>query len=151
MSLPEKLGGLGIPIFSEICETEYSNSLMITENLRNNIIQQNHKYDIDQNNIKYIIENQIKLNNINQEVGASSWLTTMPIKEEGYVITKQMRFRYGWELYRTPMHCECGSKFDIQHSLSRKKGNFVSLRHNDVRNITVALLKEVCHELWPSG
>ena len=48
LSLPVKLGGLGIPIFSEICETEYSNSLIITENLRNNIIQQNRQYEIDQ-------------------------------------------------------------------------------------------------------
>ena len=174
LSLPVKLGGLGIPIFSEICETEYSNSLIITENLRNNIIQQNRQYEIDQdmqkkkNNIKFnrskrnqkelenirkdLNENQITLNNINQEIGASSWLTTMPIKEEGYVITKQIfwdlvRFRYGWELYRMPMYCGCGSKFDIQHALSCKKGGFVSLRHNDVRNITAALLKEVCHDV----
>ena len=166
LSLPVKLGGLGIPIFSEICETEYWNSLIITENLRNNIIQQNRQYEIDQdmqkkkNNIKCnrskrnqkelenirkdLNENQIKLNNINQEIGASSWLTTMPIKEEGYVITKQIfwdlvRFRYGWELYRMPI--------DIQHALSCKKGGFVSLRHNDVRNITAALLKEVCHDV----
>ena len=76
----------------------------------------------------------------------------MPIKEEGYVITEQIfwdlvRFRYGWELYRTPMYCGCGSTFDIQHALSCKKGGFDSLRHNDVCNITAALLKEVCHDV----
>ena len=58
-----------------------------------------------------------------------------------------VRFRYGWELYRTPMYCECGSRFDIQHALSWKKGGFAVLRHNDVRNITAALLKEICHDV----
>ena len=32
LSLPVKLGGLGIPIFSEICETEYSNSFTLEYN-----------------------------------------------------------------------------------------------------------------------
>ena len=41
--------------------------------------------------------------------------------------------------------CECGSKLNIQHALSCKKGGFVSMRHNKVPNITAAPLKEVCH------
>ena len=39
ISLPPKYGGLGIPIFSEIAEHEYQNSLFITEKLRDNTIQ----------------------------------------------------------------------------------------------------------------
>ena len=33
LSLPAKFGGLGIPIFSEQCKLEYSNSRLITAHL----------------------------------------------------------------------------------------------------------------------
>ena len=48
---------------------------------------------------------------------------------------------------RLAENCECGSKFTIEHALSCKKGGFVSLRHNQIRNITASLLKEVCHNV----
>ena len=74
------------------------------------------------------------------------------LKDEGYVVNKQsfwdlIRIRYGWELSRLPETCECGRKFTKEHALSCKKGGFVSLRHNQVRNITAILLKEVCHDV----
>ena len=43
-----------------------------------------------------ITEQQRRLDNLNQEQGASSWLTTSPIKEEGYDLTKQLF----WDLVR---------------------------------------------------
>ena len=43
--------------------------------------------------------------------------------------------------------CECGSTFSIDHALSCKKGGFVSLRHNQVRNLEASLLSEVCHDV----
>ena len=58
-----------------------------------------------------------------------------------------IHIRYGWPLTRLPSSCECGAKFDIQHALSCKKGGFISQRHNHVRNITGALLKEVCKDV----
>ena len=78
-------------------------------------------------------------------------MTTIPLSEEGYDLTKQLfwdliRIRYGWTLTRLPSNCECGNKFDVQHALSWKKGGFVSLRHNHIRNITSMLLKEVCKD-----
>ena len=46
-----------------------------------------------------ITKRQQPLNSMNQEQGPSSWLTTLPIKEEGYDLTKQLfwglvRMRY---------------------------------------------------------
>ena len=38
-------------------------------------------------------------------------------------------------------------KFDLTHALSCKKGGFVSLRHNYIRNITASLLTEVCEDV----
>ena len=38
----------------------------------------------------------------------------------------------------------CGSKFDILHSMSRKKGRFIYIRHNDLRDLTASMLSEMC-------
>ena len=99
-----------------------------------------------------ITELQQRLNSNNQEQGASSWLTTLPLKEEGYDLTKQLfwdlvRMRCNWALSRSPSVCECGMNFDVTHVLSCKKGGFVSLRHNYIRNITASLLTEVCKDV----
>ena len=40
IALPPKLGGLGIPIFSEISQHEFKNSTKLTEKLCSKIIQQ---------------------------------------------------------------------------------------------------------------
>ena len=79
-------------------------------------------------------------------------LTTIPLKDEGYVINKQsfwdlLRIRYGWELTRLPEDCECWANFTVDDALSCKKGGFISLRHNQVGNMTEALLKEVSHDV----
>ena len=70
---------------------------------------------------------QLRTNNLNQETGASPWLTTLPLKQERYALTKQLfwvliRIRYGWKFSRTLEFCECGIRFSLQHALSCKKG-----------------------------
>ena len=97
-------------------------------------------------------EYQQRLIDLNCEKGASLWLSTLPIKEEGYVIAKNLfwdliRLRYGWNLKRMPTRCECSSNFNIEHALSCKKGGFVSLRHNHLRNITCNLLNQICNDV----
>ena len=107
LSLAPRLGGLGIPIFEELCEIEYQNSIMISEHLCNRITDQfrRHEPDPELNNkkqIKYmnndqqkkvleIIRNEMSSeertqNDLNLETGASSWLTVLPIKDEGYIL-----------------------------------------------------------------
>ena len=104
-------------------------------------------------------ENQQRLNDINQEPGASSWISSLPLEDEGYVLNKQLfwdliHIRYGWELTRLPENCVCGVKFGLQHALSCKKGGFVTIRHSQVRNITAnfrnitaTLLNEICNDV----
>ena len=48
---------------------------------------------------------------------------------------------------RLPENCTCGGKFDLVHALSCKKGGFVTLRHNEIRDITAKLLAEVCKDV----
>ena len=111
--------------------------------------QKQQKHQAKSENITlYLTEEQIRLNNLNQEHGSSSWLTTNPLSEEGYGLTKQLfwdliRIYYEWTLTRLPAYCECGERFDLQQALSCKKCGFVSLRHNLVRNTTSSLLSEV--------
>ena len=93
-----------------------------------------------------------RLNEINPQKGASTWFTTLPIKEEGYTIHKNcfwdlLRLRYGWQLQRLPTTCECGTRFTMDRALSCKKGGFISLRHNQIRNFTANLLKIICHDV----
>ena len=38
-------------------------------------------------------------------------------------------------------------KFDWDHALSCKKGGFVSLQHNHIRNFTTTLLNEFCEDV----
>ena len=113
--------------------------------------QQKHQAKLE--NIRsYLTEEQIRLNNLNQEHGSSSWLTTLPLSEEGYDLTKQLfwdliRIRYGWTLTKLPTYCKGSEKSDLQHALSCKKGGFVSLRHNFVRDIISSLLSGVCKDV----
>ena len=58
-----------------------------------------------------------------------------------------MKIRYGWPLLRLPNRCSCGAKYGLQHSLSCKKGSFITLRHNHLRNITANLIDQVCHDV----
>ena len=107
-----------------------------------------HHHNEELQKLRYTLsDKQKRLNELNREQRASSWLTTIPLSEEGYDLTKQLfwdliRIRYGWTLTRLPFNCERG-KFNVQHALSCKKGGFVSLQHNHIRNIKSILLKEV--------
>ena len=48
--------------------------------------------------------------------------------------------------YNLPTSCPCGSKFDIQHSMSCRKGGFLYIRHNDLRDLTANMMSEVCKD-----
>ena len=175
-ALPTSLGGLGIPIFHKQCDIEFKNSEMLTNKLCADIINQVSFDTTPDTNTQRKIKSQItaekvKRNNdnqqrlfaemsiekrrlceINSEKGSSIWLTTLPIKEEGYSLDKNtfwdlLKIRYGKELNHLPEICACGAKFNIQHALSCKNGGFVTLRHNILRDKTASLLTEVCKDV----
>ena len=171
LSLPPRFGGLGITIVHEIAEFEYNNSKKMTKSLTNKILMKDVPI-IDEELTKSVIKNErlkhheIKLKNLRsrmndhekrqndlmRESGSYNWLVALPIKEVGYDLNKEqfwdaLRIRYNWELPRLPSDCACGSKFSFSHALSCKKGGFVSMRHNELRDITALLLKEVCPDV----
>ena len=123
MSLPPSFGGLGIPIFPESAQKKYDFSTILSKYLTINIINQQPQFTTN-NKVKKI-KSKIKLtkmqhhneelqklrstlsdeqkrpNELDREQGASSWLTTITLSEEGCDLTKQLfwdliRIRYGW-------------------------------------------------------
>ena len=87
-----------------------------------------------------------------REVGASNWLTALPIKTKGFSLNKQeftdaIALRYGWSLDGLPNRCTCGIPFDADHAMVCKKGGFICVRHDEVRDLTAQMLKEVCHDV----
>ena len=94
------------------------------------------------------------LRSINQsrDKGASSWLTAVPLVDQGLVLNKQefrdsLRLRYDLPLSDLPSKCVCGEKYTVCHSLSCKKGGFVAQRHNGVRNLVTSFLGKVCNNV----
>ena len=175
LSLPLRFGGLAIPLFHKDAQYEYKNSRKLTSSLAKLIKEQNQMYIVNELEIKSIkgniktekeerhkttlveikrrlTENENRLNDITQEKCASNWLAAYPISDQGYDLNKQqfwdsIRLRYGWRLGNIPSTCSCGSKMDTQHAMCCKKGGFVTLRHNDVRDLTANLLNEVCNNV----
>ena len=72
---------------------------------------------------------------------------------KGYDLSKEkfwdcVCLRYGWRLTNIPSTCSCGSKMNIQHAMSCKKGGeFITIRHNDLCDLTANLLTEVCKDV----
>ena len=84
--------------------------------------------------------------------GSSSWLTSLPLEECGFTLNKQeftdaINLRYNFPLKRTPSFCACGERNTLDHSLTCKKGGFVSMRHNQIRDLEANLMSEVCKDV----
>ena len=175
LSLLVKYNGMGIVIFCDIAEDEYNNSRAVTASLIKLQLEQNAVYSVNRKEIKILKTNikleklrqntkklnvircslsdeKPKLNDIHQEKGASIRLSTLPLRDEGYCLNKQefwdlVKLRYGWPLSRLPTQCICGTQYDVQHALSCKKGGFITLRHNHIRNLTAELLSQVTNDM----
>ena len=86
------------------------------------------------------------------EKGASSWLTSLPLVDFGFVLNKQefrdaLYLRYGFTLSNIPRYCVCGTLNSIDHTLICKRGGYVSMRHNLMRDLEAKLLSEVCRDV----
>ena len=176
LSLPPRLGGMGIISPSEVCDQEFAFSVVSTAKLTSAIMDQqrdlptnfaeeskscrskirskrrNLQNETLENLRSTMSPDQKRSNDTNQETGASIWLTTLPIEQKGFYLTKRefwdsIHLRYGWPLPRLPSKCACGDSFNVSHALSCKKGGFVTQRHNELRDMTADLLSEVCHDV----
>ena len=176
LSLPYRYGGLGIRNPVKTADREYTASSGVTELLTNLICQQKtditqldkekvieRKQELrneNENEIKnefqivsqMVDEKTKKLLLCAQEKGASSWLSALPIKKLGYSLNKRefrdaVSLRYGWQIPDTPVLCGCGSDNTIDHILTCKRGGYVSMRHNALRDIEGELLRNICKDV----
>ena len=71
--------------------------------------------------------NLLRSVNQSRDKGASSWLTAVPLVDQGLVLNKQefrdsLRLRYNMPLSDLPSKCVCGEKYTVCHALSCIKG-----------------------------
>ncbi len=97
-------------------------------------------------------KNQIRGNDIAQMKGGSSWLTSLPLKEEGYDLNKREFFdaialRYRWMLKRLPTECVCGQKFSMDHAMQCKTGGYIHRRHDRLRDLFAKFLEDVAYDV----
>ena len=76
--------------------------------------------------------------------GASSWLNVLPLEEHRFSLTKgefrdALSIRYDKPLQQLPSKCPCGNKFDLTHALNFKRGGYVIMRHNNIRDFEANL------------
>ena len=178
ISLPARLGGLGIRIMAEVAPIYYANSRLMTKKLVDGIINQHdelteapteeenvrppkaviaeEKKRREEEKVEFVTsqldQRRLRLYEAITEKGASSWLSSLPLKEHDFHLEKQkfwdtIRTRYGIDLARLPTKCVCNADFTIEHALNCKLGGFVSTRHNDVRDFTAQLLSEVANDV----
>ena len=79
-------------------------------------------------------------------------ISLLPIKQLGFSLSKAefwaaVYLRYGLPLKRLPSLCDCSKVYTAQYPLSCKKGGFVNLRHNELRDNTVKMLQEVSNDV----
>lgn len=175
LELPPRLGGMGITSPEKLAGAENINSINLTRSLTEKIVAQDARGEIDQSAItkeknKIARERQEhQMNSLDhlmttlradtvhkihaaQETGASNWLTSLPIRAKGFSLNKQefvdaIALRYGWSVVGLPHTCACGSPNNVNHTMTCKKGGFVCIRHNEVRDLTASMLREVCHDV----
>ena len=174
LALPCRFGGIGLTVPSTLASQNQS-SIHISSSLVQRILDQD--YDLgdaiaqirtikrqewnDARNAQkaQAIEFSASLGpdcqrvlELSSEKGASSWLTCRPMRRHGFNLSKgefrdAMCLRYNWLPQRLPTSCQCGQAFSVTHALSCPLGGFPTLRHNEVRDITAGLIKQVAHQV----
>ena len=172
LALPARLGGLGLTIPSSEAEHSFEASSKITAPIAAMIALQGSDpvtVSIETRAIKSCVlkarrDNQrdeaegifTKLPSPQQwfmecarERGASSWLSTLPIEEHGLFLHRgafrdALCLRYGWKIHNLPLLCACGDPFSVDHAMCCHKGGFPTLQHNEIRDWSANLLREMC-------
>ena len=171
LSLPVRLGGLGLPIFAKRSQQDYNCSLSICQQLITNIKQQTVGYVFD-NNVaaearkeavsaknkaldelanqlrSKMTHEQLRAHDLSMMKGASNWLTALPLEMENFLLNKRefadaIALRYRWQLKRLPAVCHCGKPYNVDHALNCLKGGFIHQRHDRLRNVLANVLSEV--------
>ena len=155
--------------------TEYESSIIATSQLTEAIFNQVSHPELDQETQseamkivkkkkevwykelqQYIISESsttvAKIIELSSEKGASCCLTSLPLKRYGFLLNKQefhdaLCIRYNFAIKLAAKVCTCGERYSVNHCLTCKKGGYVILRHNYLRDLFAELLREFCHDV----
>ena len=175
LNLPARMGGMGFLNPSDEADQEYQNSVEATAKLTDAIYNQHPKFvvneeehvkivdgirkrkddrwkDLQQQSLNIASDHMKRILLLASEKGASTWLTSIPLKLYGFRLSKQqfwdaLCMRYDLCLKDVPKCCQCGQLYSINHCLTCKKGGFVIIRHNVVRDTIGEILQEVCKDV----
>ena len=173
-SLPIREGGLGVPILAEIARSEFITSTVVNAPLAAIMVLQGTELP-DEANVREITNNERRKRSADDKVrreritanlppatlravqescekGASNWLSVRPSEEHGFVLNKSdfrdaVSLRYNRPVKNLPSTCACGQSFDVTHAMNCKKGGYVTIRHNDIRDFEAGLLSKVCSDV----
>ena len=169
-----RLGGLGIPILSEVASEHFESSKKITAPLITIMILQGDtltdgsyiktlklkekmkhedKFKIKAAAIKQLLS-PAKLRAVSdaKDPGASNWLFAVLLEEYNFILNKKefcdaMNLRYRKDLKGLPFKFPCGQSFNMTYALNCKTGGFITIRHNRVRDFEAQLLTEICNDV----
>ena len=84
--------------------------------------------------------------------GSSAWLTVFPLQDLGFNPNKRefrdaVRLRYDWPVEDIPSTCACGEAFTVDHFMICKLGDFITQRHNELRDLRAEFLSLVCSDV----
>ena len=173
LSLPTRYGGLGLynpisfnisqhccsvditkPLVELLRSNEKSLPLEVEEEIvklkKNCVKQKEVEYEDLWTEVKSNLpSDRLRLLEAATERGTSTWLTALPLKEYGFNLNKEefrdaLCLRYGWRPSDLPLTCVCGESFSVSHSLMCVHGGLITRRHNDIRDLSASLLKDVC-------
>lgn len=178
LRLPARLGGMGIPCFTRIAPFEFKASKEVTRlqvdaivnmtqqtksprEVHADAISAQHAIRVRRRNADTLLyqdtfanapeAGQRRLSQLSIK-GVSSWLTTLPLRQHGFHLSRRdfqdaLALRYDWPPAEVPSTCVCAAPFTTAHAMVCPRGGFPTVRHNEVRDILGDLLTEVCRDV----
>ncbi|MEO7176741.1 MAG: reverse transcriptase domain-containing protein [Saprospiraceae bacterium] len=175
LSMPARMGGLGIYKPQVLCVSAHENSNKLSAPLVKLILRQ--ELDLDPEEIASEVKHlrmridedteklqKLKLESLLSEAphelksamkmtiekGASSWVTATPLYDHGTILHKgdfvdSIYMRYGWLLPDLPVKCPCNAAYSLQHALDCKLGGFRTIQHNEVRDVIAQVMRDAGH------
>ena len=175
LSLPARMGGMGIFKPVQECKISSTNSQFISAPLVKLISRQEYDFrprelaeemkglraqvdkaseerfkEIRDTILKHASEELKTAVKAASEKGGSSWVTACPSYEHGTVLHKRdfvdaCCIRYGWQILNLPTKCVCDAAFNVQHALDCKRGGLRIIQHNEVRDTIAQCMIEAGH------
>ena len=175
LSLPARLGGMGITKPTEEAAIASANSMYVSDPLVRLVARQEFALDptalLDQikklrrdvdrrNDERHAQKRKVVLTDaprdiivamdISSDKGSSNWVTAYPSYERHTDLSKgeftdAVCMRYGWPIANIDTVCACGTNFSVEHALNCQYGGLRAIQHNEVRDVVGQCMKDASY------